>query len=149
MTVPRSRDLAGRARNARPRDPLGRPLPYGEAGTARVPDDLVLPPDQAVPAARGFLDEGMPFHAHEIFEGTWKAAPDEERELWRALAQLCVGMTHALRGNTAGAQALVARAHTNLAPYDGQTPYGIDVSAIRTQAAQWLSAPDGPLDVTI
>ena len=33
----RDRDEAGRARQARPRDELGRPLPYGETGVEPQP----------------------------------------------------------------------------------------------------------------
>jgi len=64
--APRDRDAAGRARNARPRDGLGRPLPRGAAGDERIPDDLVLPPAQALGLAQQLLDEGRPFHAHEV-----------------------------------------------------------------------------------
>ena len=39
----RDRDTAGRARQARPRDRLGRPLPYGSAGVEPVPEEP-LPP---------------------------------------------------------------------------------------------------------
>jgi hypothetical protein len=35
----------------------------------RVPDDVVLPPRQALVEAQRLLDEGLPFHAHEILEG--------------------------------------------------------------------------------
>ncbi len=62
----RDRDAAGRARNARPRDGLGRPLPRGAAGDERIPDDLVLPPPEALRLAQQLLDEGRPFHAHEV-----------------------------------------------------------------------------------
>ena len=48
----RDRDATGRARNARPRDGLGRPLPRGELGSERVPDDLVLPPQQSLAEAQ-------------------------------------------------------------------------------------------------
>ncbi|MCZ9345950.1 DUF309 domain-containing protein, partial [Streptomyces sp. TRM76130] len=34
----RDRDDEGRARNARPRDGLGRPLPYGADGVPRQPE---------------------------------------------------------------------------------------------------------------
>ncbi|MBW0111075.1 DUF309 domain-containing protein, partial [Pseudonocardia sp. KRD-182] len=44
----RDRDEAGRARNARPRDAAGRPLPHGADGVERVPEDLVLTADEAV-----------------------------------------------------------------------------------------------------
>ena len=68
----------------------------------RVPDDLVLPPLESLAEAQRLLDAGRPFHAHEVLEGTWKAAPEHERELWQGLAQLAVGLTHRARGNPVG-----------------------------------------------
>ena len=52
----RDRDAQGRARNARPRDGLGRPLPHGAGGVDRVPDDLVLPPAESLREAQRLLD---------------------------------------------------------------------------------------------
>jgi hypothetical protein len=109
MTRSRDRDEQGRARNSRPRDAAGRPLPHGETGVERVPEDLVLPPEEAVAEAQRFLDEGLPFQAHEILEGTWKGSGEATRDLWRALAQLAVGLTHAQRGNARGAVSLLRR----------------------------------------
>lgn len=109
MTDQRDRDAAGRARNARPRDAAGRPLPRGAVGVERVPDDLVLGPQESVDEAQRLLDEGMPFHAHEVLEAAWKAAGPAQRELWRGLAQLAVGLTHLQRGNARGAVALLRR----------------------------------------
>ena len=109
MTDQRDRDAAGRARNARPRDAAGRPLPRGAVGVERVPDDLVLGPQESVDEAQRLLDEGMPFHAHEVLEAAWKAAEPAQRELWRGLAQLAVGLTHLQRGNARGAVALLRR----------------------------------------
>jgi hypothetical protein len=84
----RERDSRGRPLNARPRDGLGRPLPRGAAGVARVPEDVALPPDAALTEAQRLLDDGLPFHAHEVLEASWKAAAPAERELWQGLAQL-------------------------------------------------------------
>jgi hypothetical protein len=128
--VPRDRDAAGRARNARPRDALGRPLPRGTAGDERVPDDLVLPPVQALRLAQQLLDEGRPFHAHEVLEASWKTAPAAERDLWQGLAQIAVGLTHALRGNAPGAAALLRRGADRVAGYAGRAPHGIDAAGI-------------------
>jgi uncharacterized protein len=102
MTTERDRDAEGRARNARPRDALGRPLPYGAAGEERAPEGIVRPPDRALAEAQELLDAGRPFHAHEVLEDAWKSAPEPERQLWRGLAQLAVGLTHAARGNSRG-----------------------------------------------
>ncbi|MBA2309585.1 MAG: DUF309 domain-containing protein, partial [Pseudonocardiales bacterium] len=87
----RDRDEAGRPLNARPRDGLGRPLPYGSPGVDRPPAATPLSPEAALDEAQRLLDEGMPFHAHEVLEEAWKSAPEPERALWRALAQLAVG----------------------------------------------------------
>jgi uncharacterized protein len=130
----RDRDRAGRARNARPRDALGRPLPRGERGEPTMPEDLALAPAAALALAQRLLDEGRPFHAHEVLEAAWKAAPAVERELWRGLAQIAVGLTHARRGNATGAAALLRRGGLRVAAYAGRAPYGIDADAVAGQA---------------
>ena len=97
---------------------------------ARVPDDLVLAPLPALAEAQRLLDEGLPFHAHEVLEGTWKAAPDDERDLWQGLAQLAVGLTHVLRENPQGATTLLRRGRDRLAGYAADPPYDIDVPGL-------------------
>jgi uncharacterized protein len=139
VTSGRDRDQEGRARNARPRDALGRPLPYGAVGEERAPEGVVRPPDQALAEAQALLDAGRPFHAHEVFEDAWKSTPGAERELWRGLAQLAVGLTHALRGNGTGAATLLERGAVTLETFSAAPPHGIDVPGLvrwaREQAA--------------
>jgi hypothetical protein len=142
--VPRDRDPAGRARNARPRDGLGRPLPHGAEGVERVPDDVVLPPHQSLAEAQRLIDGGRPFHAHEVLEGTWKAAPAAERDLWQGLAQLAVGLTHRARGNSTGATTLLLRGARRIGPYAGAPPYGIDVTGLVAAAETLASEPPVP-----
>jgi uncharacterized protein len=113
----RDRDEAGRPRNARPRDALGRPLARSAAATP-IPDEAALPPAEALRRAQQLLDDGRAFHAHEVLEAVWKATEGPHRGLWRALAQLCVGITHTQRGNAAGAAALFARAADNLTGHE-------------------------------
>jgi hypothetical protein len=137
MTSPggRDRDSAGRPRNARPRDGLGRPLPRDAgAGEPRVPDDLLLPPAESLALAQRLLDEGRPFHAHEVLEASWKAAPAAERDFWQGLAQLAVGLTHARRGNAAGAATLLRRGAARIRPYAGADPYLVPVAAVAAAA---------------
>jgi len=113
--VTRDRDPAGRPRNARPRDGLGRPLDRADdpgsevAGTDRIPDDLVITGAEAAALADRLLRGGRPFHAHEVLEAAWKSGPAGERDLWQGLAQIAVGLTHARRGNARGAVALLSR----------------------------------------
>ncbi|MFE7675021.1 DUF309 domain-containing protein [Streptomyces albidoflavus] len=105
----RDRDAEGKARNARPRDGLGRPLPYGAPGVPRAPEGVVRTAAASVDEAEELLRAGRPFHAHEVFEDAWKSGPAEQRALWRGLAQTAVGLTHAARGNTTGGARLLRR----------------------------------------
>ncbi|MGW5347353.1 DUF309 domain-containing protein [Streptomyces sp. HUAS TT3] len=126
----RDRDAAGRARSARPRDGLGRPLPYGEAGVPRQPEGVVRTPSETVGEAQRLLDAGMPFHAHEVFEDAWKSGPAPQAPLWRGLAQLAVGLTHAARGNAVGGARLLRRGAGALDPAPVAEAYGIDVPGL-------------------
>lgn len=134
MTVDRDRDRAGRPRNARPRDELGRPLDYGEPGVPAIPDDLALTPTEALSQAQQLLDDDRAFQAHEVLEVAWKAAPDSERDLWRGLAQLAVGLTHAQRGNLVGAARLLRRGADRIEPWEARPPHRIDVAGLITWA---------------
>ena len=137
MTAPgdRDRDGAGRARNVRPRDGLGRPLPRSAAqDVPRIPDDLVISPAEAAALGGRLLAEGQPFHAHEVFEAAWKSIPGPERELWRGLAQIAVGLTHARRGNAAGAMTLLRRGAGHVAGFAG-TSGEVDAGFVAGQAA--------------
>jgi uncharacterized protein len=146
--VTRDRDPAGRPRNARPRDALGRPLdrPAGggpaQAGEPRIPDDLRLPGAEAARLADQLLRAGRPFHAHEVLEASWKTGPADERDLWQGLAQIAVGLTHAHRGNARGAATLLRRGAGRVRGYTGQhpgsadRPYGMDLGV-------FLAAADG------
>ncbi|XVS62827.1 DUF309 domain-containing protein [Actinosynnema sp. CA-299493] len=140
-TSPRDRDDQGRARNARPRDGLGRPLPYGLPGVERQPEGVPRTPGESLVEAQRLLDLGRPFHAHEVLEDAWKAAPEAERELWRGLAQLAVGMTHAARGNASGASALLGRGARNITPYRDDPPHGVDVAGLVAWAASGVGVP--------
>jgi len=133
--VNRDRDPAGRPRNARPRDALGRLLDRGAAGQAPVPDDLVVTGADAATLAGQLLREGRPFHAHEVLEAAWKSGPPAERDLWQGLAQIAVGLTHARRGNARGAAALLRRGAERVRagwdpPAGGSQPYGMDLPAV-------------------
>ncbi|MFC8229019.1 DUF309 domain-containing protein [Streptomyces sp. NPDC057287] len=144
----RDRDEEGRARNARPRDGLGRPLPYGTPGVERQPEGVVRSPGETVREAQRLLDAGMPFHAHEVFEDAWKSGPDVERELWRGLAQIAVGLTHAARGNAAGGARLLRRGATAVEGYGASGPHGIGVDGLIGWARELADRvdPAGPKD---
>ena len=149
MSPDRDRNAEGHARQSRPRDKLGRPLPYGSVGVEPVSEEA-LPPSETVAFARQLLGDGRPFAAHEVFEARWKAGPETERDLWQGLAQLCVGITHAERGNRTGALRLVGRAGARLASYrsTGGPDHGLPLEEViawiadrsrNADAGSWLS----------
>jgi hypothetical protein len=104
---------------------------------------VVRPPGAALAEAQRLLDAGRPFHAHEVLEDAWKSAPEEERQLWRGLAQLAVGLTHAARGNLRGAATLLERGAGNVAGYAEAPPHGIDVVGLVAWARQRAGAASG------
>lgn len=137
-------------RNVRPRDRLGRPLPPGADGVEVPTGPFATTPAAVLEQAQRLLDAGLPFHAHEVLEDQWKVAPAGERDLWRGLAQLAVGITHAARGNRRGAVALLRRGAGLIQPYAEDAPDGLDVSALlgwAEQRAGQLSGADVAGDV--
>jgi predicted metal-dependent hydrolase len=69
-----------------------------------------------------------------VFEAAWKSIPGPERELWRGLAQIAVGLTHARRGNAAGAMTLLRRGAAQVAGFAG-TSGEVDADFVAGQAA--------------
>jgi uncharacterized protein len=135
----RDRDDVGRARNARPRDALGRPLPRGSAGVPRQPEGVPRSPGATLAEAQRLLDEGLPFHAHEVFEDAWKASAEPDRALWKGLAQLAVGLTHAARGNPTGAVRLLRRGADHIEPYVPESPHDIDLDGLLRWARDYAT----------
>jgi hypothetical protein len=105
----------------------------------RIPDDLTVSPARAAELGGLLLAEGQPFHAHEVFEAAWKSTAGPGRELWRGLAQIAVGLTHARRGNARGAVALLRRGAGNICGFNAAAvegpPDGIDASYVAASAA--------------
>lgn len=134
----RDRDRSGRPRNARMRDVTGRPLARGAPGRPPTPDGPALSPAEALAEAEQLIETGHPFTAHEVLEAVWKQAPPPQRDLWRGLAQIAVGLTHAQRGNPTGAAALLRRGSDRVASYSatspGPPPYGLGLELLLAQA---------------
>ncbi|MFI7629975.1 DUF309 domain-containing protein [Microbispora rosea] len=107
-----------------------------------MPDDYAPTAEEALEEARKLLAAGRPFHAHEVLEARWKTGPDEERELWQGLAQICVGLTHIQRGNLSGAAALLTRGSARLGAYGSTRPYRLDLRALAVEADAVTTAID-------
>jgi predicted metal-dependent hydrolase len=131
----------------RERDAAGRPVPAGSPEAVEPVPEEPLPPYDALALARDLLARGRPFFAHDVLEARWKAAPDDERDLWQGLAQVCVGLTHLQRGNPVGGARLLRRGAGRLAGWTGPS-YDVDVPAVvaaaQARAEAVEAGQDGP-----
>jgi hypothetical protein len=102
----------------RPRDRLGRPLPWGAEGDLELEDFDALSLDENHELARAHARAGRWFAAHEAWETAWKQARDtDEAELFKGLSQMGAGYVHLLRGNAHGAATLLRRAALRIDRY--------------------------------
>lgn len=103
----------------RPRDLLGRPLPWGAEDTLALEDfdSLSLPENHELGRAHAHAGEWFP--AHEAWETAWKQARDtDEAELFKGLSQMGAGYVHLFRGNAHGAATLLRRAALRISRYE-------------------------------
>ena len=124
----RDRDVAGRPKNARPRDALGRPLPRGAAN--EMPEEApATSPDEALARGIEHFNAGRYFQAHESWEEGWHPAPEPERDFWQGITQVAVGLVHKGRGNAHGSATLLRRGAQKLQGY-GEEHMGLRVGEI-------------------
>lgn len=114
----------------RPRDPLGRPLPWGSPSQLVLEDYDAMPAERCHALAVAAFERGEYFPAHEAWEAAWRQRKGTADEgFFKALAQLGAGYTHWHRGNPHGARVLLERAARALAAYRG-TVWGVDVARL-------------------
>jgi predicted metal-dependent hydrolase len=140
--------VAGRRRapgqkTNRPRDELGRLLPWGAENRLRMEDFDALSPEENHRLAIEHFNAGRYFPAHEAWETVWKqrkGSPDEE--FFKGLSQLGAGYVHWRRGNAHGAHTLLRRA---LSRVRGHAPrhQGLDVEDLVRVAEGHVEAFEG------
>lgn len=128
--VDRDRNAWGRAENARPRDRLGRPLPYDTTETELAEEFEYATVEEALATAVELWDDQRFFEAHECLEDVWHHAADDDRDFWQGVVQVAVTCCHHQRGNDKGARVMAAKALERLAPFPA-THRGIDVQSLR------------------
>ena len=135
-----------RQKPERPRDELGRPLPWGEASMLHLPDFDAMSLHDNDRAARRFLAERNYFGAHEAWETAWKQAKGTgDEELFKGLSQMGAGYVHLLRGNAHGAITLLRRGASRVGAYPVGTK-GIDTAALAGRMeADAAAVEDGSL----
>jgi uncharacterized protein len=107
-----------RNKQERPRDRLGRPLPWEAAGELDLEDFDALSLAENHTLGLAHARAGRWFPAHEAWETAWKKARDtDEAELFKGLSQMGAGYVHLLRGNAHGAATLLRRAARRIRAY--------------------------------
>ena len=123
-----------RAKTNRPRDELGRPLPWGSENRLRMEDFDALGLAENHRLGIEHFNAGRYFPSHEAWETAWKQARGtEEEEFFKGLSQLGAGYTHYRRGNPHGAHTLIRRGLRRIGPY-GPRHRDIDVEALVAEA---------------
>lgn len=69
------------------------------------------------------------WHAHEVWETLWRAAPDEERDFFQGLIQVAAGLLHLQRRNARGARNKLAEGLAKLRRFQ-PTHHGIFVNEL-------------------
>jgi hypothetical protein len=107
-----------RSKPERPRDHLGRPLPWDAPNTLVLEDYDALPLEENHRLGRLHFNAGRFFPAHEAWETAWKQARGtDDAEFFKGLSQLGAGYVHLLRGNAHGAVQLLRRAASRVGAY--------------------------------
>jgi hypothetical protein len=126
----------------RPRDRLGRPLPWDAVGELELEDFDSLSLDENHELGRAHARAGRWFPAHEAWETAWKQARDtDEAELFKGLSQMGAGYVHLLRGNAHGAATLLRRAARRIGGYADGTR-GIATSSLAARLSSDADAVD-------
>jgi len=106
----------------RPRDLLGRPLPWEAKSELELEDFDSLSLEENHELGRAHARAGRWFAAHEAWETAWKQARNtDEAELFKGLSQMGAGYVHLFRGNAHGAATLLRRAAMRISRYEDGT----------------------------
>jgi hypothetical protein len=126
-----------RLKPERPRDRLGRPLPWDRETELRLPNFDALSLEENDRLARAFVASGEWFGAHEAWETAWKQARGTgDEELFKGLSQMGAGYVHLLRGNAHGSVTLLRRASGRVERYpEGHLDLATSAIAAHLEAA--------------
>jgi predicted metal-dependent hydrolase len=130
----------GRNKPQRPRDELGRPLPWGERNLLEMEDYDSMTLEENHRAAVAGFNSGRFFPAHEAWETAWKQSKGTpDAEFFKGLSQLGAGYVHLQRGNRHGATTLLTRARSRMVAYPSPH-FGLDTEAIAERCDSDIAA---------
>jgi uncharacterized protein len=97
--------------------------------------------DSATRFERGVADfnAGRFFEAHEVWEELWLAAVEPEKTYLQGLIQVAAAFHHFARGNSRGAQSLLAAGIAKLTGCPGNFR-GVAIVGLRNEVKLWIEA---------
>jgi uncharacterized protein len=141
--VPGEEKRVPRQKTKRPRDDLGRPLPWDSENQLHLEDFDSLPLEENHGLGSDHFNAGRFFPAHEAWETAWKQAKGtDDEEFFKGLSQLGAGYVHYRRGNSHGTFTLLRRAVRRIAPY-GPHHQGINVESLVATATAHAETVEG------
>jgi predicted metal-dependent hydrolase len=125
-----------RQKTKRPRDELGRPLPWDAENRLHLEDFDSLSLEENHRLGMNHFNEGRFFPAHEAWETAWKQSKGTaDEEFFKGLSQLGAGYVHYRRGNPHGTFTLLRRGVRRISRY-GPRHWDLDVDALTASANQ-------------
>ena len=85
------------------------------------------------------FNQGRFFEAHETWEEIWLAAPAAEKAFLQGIIQLAAAFHHFTRGNSAGAESLLAAGLQKLDRFPADHR-GLRLEKLRAAARRWMAA---------
>jgi hypothetical protein len=144
-----------RQKAERPRDELGRPLPWGAENRLHLPDFDARSLEENDALGRELLRAGNVFGAHEAWETAWKQARGSgDEELFKGLSQMGAGYVHLLRGNAHGTVALMHRAARRIGSYPeghrgirtGEVAASLEAVAAAVESRELVPGPEATFE---
>lgn len=105
----------------------------GHAPDMRVPDGRTPDEIRRFDRALALFAAGAWFTCHEVLEHLWLDETRPERDVYKGILQIAVGLLHEENGNRAGALRLLERGASHLVPFLPVT-FGVDLAALRDEA---------------
>ncbi len=119
----------------RPRDELGRPLPWGTPTRLQMADFDANTIEENHRLGIGYLNSQRFFPAHEAWEACWKQAKGtHDEEFFKGLSQLGAGYVHYQRENLHGVFTLLRRGATRIERYGPGEHLGVDAGTLAATA---------------
>ena len=107
--------------------------PPERGGNGRTPDRRSPEEIRRFHRALDLFAAGAWFTCHEVLEHLWLDETRPERDVYKGILQIAVGLLHEENGNRTGALRLLERGATHVAPFL-PVRFGVDLAALRDEA---------------